>query len=364
VKQAAGVRISLRTLAVSEGVITMFAVLRMALLASLMLPLSSESESPDIVGQWSGTDWGTVVLNRTNPGEYMGTYSHSVGTLPGEVQLKWSQRERRYNGTWREGEHQFGELSLRLVGDEIRGAHTTDPKSKTDQPRPVLGDVTWTRSALKPVPARAAAPGPPAEPLDLTGFYQVPGSQFEKIRSHPWRAVPIGSQTLGNVPLEIGGMFFLWGEANAKSGAAYAEKVDDIPVKRTFDTLYIYHATFYTSRDGSPVYHLTFQYTNGTSSMTTICYGAHVRDWFQTPDERVTELTDSKSKTVWRANNPDSKADWLLKLRFFITAITNPRPDLEVKSISVSSAKGNSAACILAMTTGPADLLKVDKLSP
>ena len=118
----------------------------------------------------------------------------------------------------------------------------------------------------------------------------------------------------------------LWGEGNAKNGLVFPEKVDDIPVNRKFDTLYVYHATFYSSRDGSPVYHLTLQYANGTSSMTTICYGAHVRDWFQTPNEQVSELTDLKSKMVWRGDNPDSKADSPVKLRFFITSITNPRP--------------------------------------
>jgi hypothetical protein len=162
--------------------------------------------------------------------------------------------------------------------------------------------------------------------------------------------------------LAIDGMLVLWGEGNAKSGAVFPEKVDDIPVNRVFDTLYVYHAAFYSSRDGSPVYHLNLQYANGTSSMTTICYGAHLRDWYQPPNEQVSDLTDSKSKMVWRGDNPDSKPDYPIKLRFFVTSITNPRPALEVKSISLVSAKGNSAGCILAMTTGPADLLKVDKL--
>jgi hypothetical protein len=97
--------------------------------------------------------------------------------------------------------------------------------------------------------------------------------------------------------------------------------------------------------------------------MTTICYGAHVRDWYQPPNEQVSELTDLKSKTVWRGDNPDSKPDYPIKLRFFVTSITNPRPALEVKAISLASAKGNSAGCILAMTTGPDNLLKVDKSS-
>jgi hypothetical protein len=338
---------------------TMITALRIGLLGAAML---SSADPPDIAGVWSGDDWGTVVLNLINPGEYTGSYSESVGTKAGEIQLKWSPSEQRFSGTWREGEDQFGELSLRLSGDEIRGAFSTDPKSKTNHARPKLGDLTWARGALRRVAVGVPA-GPPPEPLDLTGYYQMPASVFERIKSHPWGVVPRGSQTLGNVPLAIGGMLCLWGEANANAGQAYPEKVDDISVRRTFDTLYVYHAAFYDSRDGSPVYHLTLQYKDGTSSMTTICYGAHLRNWWQMANEPVTELTDSKSKTVWRGDPPDRKGDGPMKLRFFITSIANPQPSLEVKSISLTSAKGLSAGCILAMTTGPANLLRVDKSS-
>jgi hypothetical protein len=218
----------------------------------------------------------------------------------------------------------------------------------------------WMCVAAQAAAPRDAAVGEAAQPLDLTQFYHTPASRFESIQSHPWRAVPRGSQTLGNVPLAIDGAICLWGEANAKAGQPFAEKVDDIPVSRKFDTLYVYHAAFYSSRDGVPVYHLTLQYGDGTKSMTTLCYGAHLRDWWQAPGERVIELADSKSKMVWRSANPDNTA---IKLRFFITPIPNPKPSLEVKSISLVSAKGNSAGCILAMTTGPADLLQVEKSS-
>jgi len=194
----------------------MFTALGLALFGAFML---SSADSPEIAGVWSGEDWGTVVLNRANPGEYTGSYSESVAAKPGEIQLKWSQTEMRYNGSWREGEDQFGEVSLRLVGDEIRGALSTDPKSKANHARPKLGDVTWTRGAAKRV---AAAAGPRPAPLDLTGFYLMTASQFERIRSHPWGVVPRGSQTFCNVPLAIGGMLCLWGEANAKSGQPYS----------------------------------------------------------------------------------------------------------------------------------------------
>jgi hypothetical protein len=215
--------------------------------------------------------------------------------------------------------------------------------------------VAATGPAPAPAQDKKGDTKTPALPLDLTKYYRTPASQFDKSKTYPWRIVPRGSKTFGNVPLAIDGQICLWGEGNAKNGLVFPEAVDDIPVNRKFDTLYVYHATFFASREGSPVYHLTLKYADDTTSMTTICYGAHVRDWYKPAKEKVTRLSDSKSSMVWSAEHPDNKA---ITIRFFITPVTNPRPAREVKSISLASAKGNSAACILAMTTGPDDLFK------
>lgn len=107
--------------------------------------LWQSSEPPDIAGQWSG-EWGQVVLRETSDAEYAGYYGETIGDQPGEIQLKWSRIERRYNGTWREGEDRFGELSVRVFGDEIRGAHTTDGMSKINPGTPRLADLTWKRT--------------------------------------------------------------------------------------------------------------------------------------------------------------------------------------------------------------------------
>ena len=94
------------------------------------------TDPPDIAGQWSGEGWGQVVLTQTAPGEYTGTYTDTVGKekQPGKIDLKWSRIERRFNGTWSEGEDRFGDLSIRLADSEIRGALTTD-RQVEDQSR-------------------------------------------------------------------------------------------------------------------------------------------------------------------------------------------------------------------------------------
>ena len=119
---------------------------------------------PDIVGKWQGEDWGQVTLTQTAPGEYAGTYTDTVAKEkgPGTIKLKWSRIEGRFNGTWREGDDdRFGDLSIRLTDNEIRGGLTTDGKSKINPATPRLGDLVWTRAsehagnALKPVSPEA-----------------------------------------------------------------------------------------------------------------------------------------------------------------------------------------------------------------
>jgi hypothetical protein len=110
-----------------------------------MLFFMHATEAPDISGTWKGTEWGTVVLTKVDS-DYTGTYSDTLGKAPGEIRLKWSRIERRFNGTWREGEDRFGELSIRLVDQEIRGALTTDARSKINPAAPRLADLTWSKA--------------------------------------------------------------------------------------------------------------------------------------------------------------------------------------------------------------------------
>ena len=138
----------------------MIAALGIGLLGMFMI-----TAPPDISGQWTGDEWGQVVLKKTDDTDYTGTYTDIVGKPPGELHLKWSRIERRFNGTWREGEDRFGELSVRKVGDEIHGALTTDPKSKINPATPRLADLTWTRTKSVDKPVNENANGHSTEKL-------------------------------------------------------------------------------------------------------------------------------------------------------------------------------------------------------
>jgi serine/threonine-protein kinase len=141
-----------------KGVFAMLGIFGIGLLGIALV----SANPPDIAGEWTGEDWGTVVLEKMSDTEYRGRY------LDGEIHLNWSRIERRFNGTWSEGKTQgytadgkalvttladrFGDLSVRLVGDEIRGALTTDPKSRINPATPRLADLTWRRVVLSTSP--------------------------------------------------------------------------------------------------------------------------------------------------------------------------------------------------------------------
>jgi serine/threonine protein kinase/WD40 repeat protein len=141
---------SLRSIVIiTIGVLVMIAASLVGLFGILLLA----ADPPDIAGEWSGDDWGKVVLKQTSEGVYSGTYTDTYRQEPGEIQLKWSRVERRFNGKWSEGEERFGELSVRQVGNEVRGAWTTDAKSKINPGAPHLADLAWRRPGSSEKPA-------------------------------------------------------------------------------------------------------------------------------------------------------------------------------------------------------------------
>jgi hypothetical protein len=201
-----------------------------------------------------------------------------------------------------------------------------------------------------------------AAPLDMTACYQTPASYFDKITSFPaWRTVPRGPQVFAGVPLEIGGMICLWGENNAKKlNLNFPEARTDIPMNRKFETLYVYHGTFFSEHDGVPVFSVIFRYDDGASATNELRYGEDMLDWAANRRGRVVGPTAPRSKLAWvggsfSPDNPQKKEP----LRFCLTAIENPRPDATVTTVDLFSCKSKAAACVLALTPGKSGLLKL-----
>jgi hypothetical protein len=126
-------------------------ILTMLTMAAIGLVIGTEP--PELAGTWHGEDWGTVKLEAKSPGTLEGTFDDTVNGQPGKLKLQWSRVERRFVGDWKEGDVRFGKISVRLDGDAIRGAITTDPDSKVNPGTPALADLAWFRGSANEIVA-------------------------------------------------------------------------------------------------------------------------------------------------------------------------------------------------------------------
>ncbi len=135
-----------------------------------------------------------------------------------------------------------------------------------------------------------------ATPIDMTGHYMQSASSLENSSSY-WGEVPWEFQVFHHVPLQIDGIIYLWGRGNAQAGAVFAEAVTGIAVNQKFETLYVYHCTFFNSPKYTPVYDLVFRYEDGESATNTIQYGVDTMD-FNTSGGKA--IKDIKGPSVVR----------------------------------------------------------------
>jgi hypothetical protein len=198
-----------------------------------------------------------------------------------------------------------------------------------------------------------------AAPLDLATNYTTPVSRFDKITQFPaWKTVPRGPQVFDGVPLDIEGMICLWGEGNAtKLHIIFPEARLGIALHQKFETLYVYHGSFFNSPQGTPVCNVVFRYADGSSATNTLRYGEDILDWVANRDGKpVVGPTGEHSRLAWVGGSfsPTKKEP----LRLCLTAVENPQPEVEVATVDLFSCKSRTAPCIMAMTPGKAGLMK------
>jgi hypothetical protein len=188
---------------------------------------------------------------------------------------------------------------------------------------------------------------------DLTGRFAIPAGSLDNITGNPqWSAVPRDFQSFHNVPFQIDGMLCLWGASNAKQGYVLPEQALDVGIKGKFETLYLYHATFYASPAGTPVYEVVFRYEDGSAVTNQILYGEDVFDWYG----GAGLPSNPRSRVAWRGQYTSGAKTQ--KLSFYLTALQNPYPATLVTAVDLYSSKNDSAACIGALTAGPAGLAR------
>jgi hypothetical protein len=196
-----------------------------------------------------------------------------------------------------------------------------------------------------------------AVPVNMAANYTTPASYFPKITQFPaWATVPTGFQVFDNVPLQIDGMICLWGAGNEKIGIIFPEQRLGITVNQKFETLYVYHGSFFTSSNETPVCEVVFRYADGSSATNQLLYATDILDWNANSGRKLVRPTGPNSKLAWVGGTfkPGTKRP----VCFCLTAIANPQPSIEVSTIDLFSCKSRTAPCIMAMTTGRSGLMK------
>jgi len=260
-------------------------------------------------------------------------------------------------------------ISVAQTSPPIEPATATDVRPAGESvaqtsPQAIEQKGTVAERPIEPsVPVANDEPASPeAVPLDLTNRYAMKASAFDTSTRYPWPAMPRGSQTFANVPLEIGGAIFLWGERNSKKGMEYPEHIKGIPLQRKFETLYICHAAFFEGPAGTAMCEVVFHFDDGTSASDTLVCGGDARDWFA--DRAAGTLGPSAPRSTLAWDGDGKMGERTQAIRCCLTAIANPHPDKAVTALDIVSAKTQTAACILAITTGKAGLMQRAEETP
>jgi len=182
-----------------------------------------------------------------------------------------------------------------------------------------------------------------ARPVALTNNYNSGAST----------ALPSGLHVFNNVPLQIDGVMYLWGSGG---GGDFPQEIRDIPMYEMFETLYIYHGSYYGSPPGTPVCDVVFRYVDDTVVTNRLLYGTDILDWYAPGGNRVKGPTGPNSKLAW-IGQMEARNGGVQQLRLCMTAIENPKPTVKVWSIDLYSCKNRTVLYIMAMTTGKTGLM-------
>jgi len=88
-------------------------------------------------------------------------------------------------------------------------------------------------------------------------------------------------------------------------------------------------------------------YSDGGGEGIEIVYGEDVRDWWNWDKAKATK----RGKVVWTGNNPTAQM-FELDVRLYESTWTNPKPDVQIESITYSSRMDNPGAPFCVAITG------------
>ena len=202
----------------------------------------------------------------------------------------------------------------------------------------------------------------PIQPIPLNAHYDHPHASFDSLgfvattdQAWTWEHVPKGNLKFLGVPFHVNGTIRLKSTESTRDNRHHRSVVKGIPVGKSFEKIYLLHATHYSSPEGDTTAQVKLNYSDQSSSTVDLKYGVHTRDWWRHKYEWPVNLSDPASRVVWTGND-ESLATYGKSLRLCMTALDVPQPDKKITSIDLISANAYSAQVVFAISGGPANL--------
>jgi hypothetical protein len=216
------------------------------------------------------------------------------------------------------------------------------------EPPPAAAEV-----ASDLVPGQSKEPSPPVC-VDLKKFFTASLTDSlnspTSVKSNNLAELPIGRQTFGEVPFEVGGIVQLTGTKLQEWGRKeFPAAVRDIPVGMRGRFVHLLHgAGGVFDRDGETIATLVLHYSDQSTNEIGIQAGLHVSDWWGNPRQQPRARN---SALIWTGKN-EAIRNYSPKdsLRLFLTSFENPRPDLAIERVDYLSALKNASPFLLGLT--------------
>ncbi|HKX61212.1 MAG TPA: hypothetical protein VJS65_05200, partial [Verrucomicrobiae bacterium] len=196
----------------------------------------------------------------------------------------------------------------------------------------------------------AACPLPGADaprPVNLKPFLGT--NQFQTVNAD-W-VLPRGRQVVEGVPFQVDGVVEVAG-ASARFSNVIRTNVRDIPIRASFERLYLLAAASRDANDGVTIARLNLRYADNSKVDLPIEYGRQVADWMGSRHKGESPLIEPDARVAWQVEHP-AAARRDDSLRLFYMTLANPSPEKEVVSLSIISARARGGFMVAAMTTGP-----------
>src|SRR3954468_20627001 len=178
--------------------------------------------------------------------------------------------------------------------------------------------------------------------LDLSRVAAPQGSEASKRFS----LLQEGLQFHDGVPFMLGEKVAVTGLESSQAGDIYPSEVN-LGVGSKFKRLHLLHSTLNYAKDGTPLAAIKIHYANGEQESLRIGYGIHVRAWTRSGMEKKTVLADVNSRQLQVGMEP---GDLQRGLRYYHSALENPRPNEVVASVEVQSFFSRATPVILAVS--------------